>query len=133
MKKPTTPQLVLWIAILLGIFQLIREIFGLGAWRLKGYIEKYTGIENLIFYLIESPGVWIIISSLSYFNIHKKGGQLLWGQITVQFLLLTVMYFAPMAKMLFIVVWLLFAYIIYYGYKSKPQDLASDILDDPDF
>ena len=133
MKKPTIPQLVLRIAILLGVLQFVREIFGLGTWRLRGYIEKYENSGDLIISFIESPGIWIIICSLSYFNIHKKGGQLLWGQITAQFLLFLSMCFAPMAKMLFILVWLLSAQIIYYGYKSRPQDSTPNILDDPDF
>lgn len=133
MKKPTTALIISSLVVLLGILQLMREIFGWGTWQSKGYLERYKGVEDLFFYLLESPGIWIITCSLSYFNIHKKGRQLLWGQITAQFLLLLAMCFSPMAKMLFILVWLLFAQIIYYGYKSRPQDPASDILDDPDF
>lgn len=133
MKKPATALILSSLVVLLGIFQLIREIFGWGTWQSKGYLERYKGVEDLFFYLLESPGIWIIICSLSYFNIHKKGGQLLWGQITAQFLLFLSMCFAPMAKMLFILVWLLYAQIVYYGYKSRPQNSASDILDDPDF
>jgi hypothetical protein len=133
MKKTATSTIILGLVILLGIFQLTREIFGLGTWQSRGYIERYKGMENLLPFLLESPGIWIIICGLSYYNIHKKGGQLLWGQITAQFLLFLSMCFAPMAKMLFILVWLLFAQIIYYGYKSRPQDSTPDILDDPDF
>lgn len=133
MKKAPTSFFVFWIGILLGIFQLIREIFGLGTWQMRGYIERYEGASNLVIHLFESPGIWMIICCLCYYNIHKKGGQLLWGLIAIQLFLFFAMYMSPMAKIWLIVVWALFAYILYDGYKSRPQEAAPDILDDPDF
>lgn len=134
MKKPTTALVISSLVVLLGILQLIREIFGLGTWHLRGYIEKYEGIGYLIISLIESPGLWIIICSLSYYHLHKKGGQLLWGAIAIQAFFLFAMYREPMAKLWFVVVWPLFAFVIYHGKKyNKTENTNSDILDDPDF
>ncbi|WP_020535039.1 hypothetical protein [Lewinella cohaerens] len=136
MKKPTTPQLFLWLAILFGAFQLTREVFGLGTWQSRGYIERYKGMENLLPFLLESPGIWIIICSFSYYRLHKKGGQLLWGPIAIQGFFLLAMYHVPMAKFWFFIVWPLFAFIMYYGNqyaKAKTKRTNSDILDDPDF
>ena len=134
MKKPATALILSSLVVLLGILQLAREIFGWGTWRLRGYIETYEGGGDLITRLIESPGIWIMICSLSYYHLHKKGGQLLWGAIAIQAFFLFAMYREPMAKLWFVVVWSLFAFVMYYGKQyAKPEDTNSDILDDPDF
>jgi predicted MFS family arabinose efflux permease len=126
----------LWIIIvflcLMGAFQLYRESFRFLAWGLNENI----GRDNDTFFwwfILGSPGLCAIISSLIYAYLHAKKRTLtLWLMALQMFVILLLTYY-PFALVTFnLLAWMILFSVVWRSRKVQipEKELRDDLLDD---
>ncbi len=126
----------LWIIIVLlcmiGSFQLYRESFRLVAWGLNEDIGWANG-TYFWWFILGSPGLCAIISSLIYAYLHAKKRTLTLWLMALQMVVILLLTYYPFALVTFnILAWMILFSVVWRSRKEQapPKEMRDDLLDD---
>ncbi|MGH1436553.1 MAG: hypothetical protein ACRBG0_19065 [Lewinella sp.] len=117
---------------LLGAFQLYRESFRFDAWGLN---ENIGWANDTFFwwFILGSPGLCAIISSLTYGYLHAKKRTLTLWLMALQMIVILLLTYYPFALVTFnLLAWLILFSVVWRNQRQLiiPAEWRDDLLDD---
>ena len=125
----------MWIIIaflgLIGVFQLYRESFRFVAWGLNENINSPS--SYFWWFILGSPGLCAIISSLIYAWLHAQKRTLTLWLMALQMVVILLLTYYPFALVTFnLMAWMILFSVMWRSRKEQaPQaEMRDDLLDD---